>query len=329
MPSTLYALTAASLPPLQGPGAARLIGADGVSPATVYGGKTIGFGTTEDLPDTWNKNALEVDYSQRTGAFGYGVVEGLSFSGTALTITVAPGKATLDALIELSVATTVTVANGTNYIWLKQDGTLESKLVTTAPTIPGCMIGVVIVAAGAVVNYDLSGVMYHGAGILERRTGDAFKPADTPGVTWAFLQRSVNATYLWDGSQYVDLNRSKLVVVPLAAVDSAGGVLSWQNPEAVAIAIIGFELDITTPATVACSLDAGTTITTSTTASDNLIDSLDVHTAAGLFNVGDQTGANGKTRQRLASGKWVTISKDTGATAGMVGNAYIRYYLLG
>jgi hypothetical protein len=41
-------------------------------------------------------------------------------------------------------------------------------------------------------------------------------------------------------------------------------------------------------------------------------------------NLGD-AGTNGKTRQKLAAGKWVTGSVASGAAAGLVGFAYIHY----
>jgi hypothetical protein len=85
---------------------------------------------------------------------------------------------------------------------------------------------------------------------------------------------------------------------------------------------------VTTPATGACSLDIGAQATGATTLSDNLNDGLDVHTATGVFSLADQTGANGLTRQLLASGKWVTGSVASGASAGIVGFAYIHYLVL-
>ncbi|MDT5061522.1 MAG: hypothetical protein QOH63_1981 [Acidobacteriota bacterium] len=117
----------------------------------------------------------------------------------------------------------------------------------------------------------------------------------------------------------------KMVKVALAALDTGGGVFSWQNPESGAIIVLRVILDITTVANAACTLDVGTTPTSAATLSDNLIDGLDVRTAVGVFGKDDGADANGKAQQRLASGKWVTGSKASGAAAGLVGNAYISY----
>lgn len=120
----------------------------------------------------------------------------------------------------------------------------------------------------------------------------------------------------------------KIARVALAAVDTAGGVFAWQNPEAGSIVISRVEVNVTTVATGACTLDIGTTATNATTSSDTLIDGLDVNAATGLFDNITDKGTNGKSRQLLASGKWVTASKASGATAGLVGYAYIYYHTL-
>jgi hypothetical protein len=108
-----------------------------------------------------------------------------------------------------------------------------------------------------------------------------------------------------------------------------GGVIAWVNPEATAILITRILLDLTTPNTTgACTLDIGTTATDATTTSDNLIDGVDVNTAAGLFDNISDAGSNGKSRQKLAVGKWVTIDEKTGNTTGLVGTLYIFYIVL-
>jgi hypothetical protein len=55
------------------------------------------------------------------------------------------------------------------------------------------------------------------------------------------------------------------------------------------------------------------------------MDGLDVNGATGVFDNVTDKGTNGKSRQRIATGKWVTGSKASGASAGIVGFAYIHY----
>lgn len=116
----------------------------------------------------------------------------------------------------------------------------------------------------------------------------------------------------------------KVVKVALAASDTAGGFFSWANPEASSIIVNAVYLNVTTQSSAACTVDIGTTATNGTTLSDNLIDGLSVATS-GLYSNTSSAGTNGKPHQLLASGKWVTGSVASGASAGIVGFAYIRY----
>lgn len=118
----------------------------------------------------------------------------------------------------------------------------------------------------------------------------------------------------------------KVVKVALAAVDTGGGVFSWQNTEeSSAIIILRVVLDVTTASSAACTVNVGTTATSATTSSDNLIDGVDVNSAAGVFDNITEKGTNGKSRQKLADDAWVTASVASGASAGIVGSAYIEY----
>lgn len=125
----------------------------------------------------------------------------------------------------------------------------------------------------------------------------------------------------------VTFDRSvKVDKVALAAVDTGGGVFSWQNPEDAAIIVERVVIDVTTASTGACTIDVGVTATSATTVVDNLLDGQSVAAVATLDNIENQ-GTNGKSVGRLASGKWVTASVASGASAGLVGSAYIHYIL--
>ena len=112
--------------------------------------------------------------------------------------------------------------------------------------------------------------------------------------------------------------------VDLAALDAAGGVLSLANPEAASLFVTRIVLDVTTKSTAACTVDAGIAAN-GTTSADNLIDGLDVGTAAGVFDNIEDGGTNGKATKKWTSGQYLTISKASGAAAGLVGSAYIEY----
>jgi hypothetical protein len=118
----------------------------------------------------------------------------------------------------------------------------------------------------------------------------------------------------------------RVMKVPLAALDTGGAALSWVNPHSFAVIIHRVTLDITTKSTGAGTISVGTTAVSGTTSSANLLDTLDVGTATGTFDNITDKGTNGKSRQKLAVGAWVTGSKASGALAGLVGSAYIEYY---
>lgn len=124
---------------------------------------------------------------------------------------------------------------------------------------------------------------------------------------------------------FIGNNGVKVVKVPLAAVDTAGGAFAWVNPEAVAVIVNKVIVDVTTVATAACKLDIGQTATSAVTLSDNLLDGIDVHSATGLLGIDDGDGSNDKAQAKVAVGNWVTGSVVSGASAGLVGNAYIHY----
>ena len=112
--------------------------------------------------------------------------------------------------------------------------------------------------------------------------------------------------------------------VALAAVDTAGGVAAIANPEGVRCIIHRIVVDVTTASTAACTVDAGVAAN-ATTSADNLIDGLDVNAAAGVFDNITDKGTNGKARQAWGTTQYVTISKASGAAAGLVGNVYVHY----
>jgi hypothetical protein len=114
---------------------------------------------------------------------------------------------------------------------------------------------------------------------------------------------------------------TKTARIPLTAADTGGGLFAWQNPEAGAILIKRILTN------GACTADIGTTTVDATTSSDNLIDGISLASSAKVVDNLDDTdnGTNGKTKQKLAAGKWVTGSAASGASAGLVGFAYIEY----
>jgi hypothetical protein len=167
----------------------------------------------------------------------------------------------------------------------------------------------------------------------------------SPAIFVGIIRSYVSSTSVWVYIPETDASMllggligggtgAKTVKVALTGgTDTGGGIGSWVNPETGSIwidrCVVSSQGTGGHIATAACNLDAGTTATSATTLSDNLIDGLDIHTALITADNISNPGANGKSSQVLASGKWVTFSMaDAGASAGFVGEAFISYRVL-
>jgi hypothetical protein len=159
-----------------------------------------------------------------------------------------------------------------------------------------------------------------GVNLVQRDDGSAEWRSDYGAVAQARFGGPISGAISYRGEV--------VVRVPLAAVDTGGGVFAWQVPTNTDVIVTRLELDATAQSSGACTVDIGTTATGATTSSDNLIDGLSV-AAAGLFSNLKNPGANGKPDQRLAAGKWVTASVASGASAGLAGFAYLHYVPVG
>ncbi|MBA7691953.1 hypothetical protein ES703_100509 [subsurface metagenome] len=119
--------------------------------------------------------------------------------------------------------------------------------------------------------------------------------------------------------------RTKTLVVALAAVDTGGGVLSVANPEGVECLITEVIIQVDTKTTDGtCTIDVGVAAN-GTTSNDTLLDGLDIGAAIGRFDNINDKGGNGGRDRAWGSTQYITGSKSTNATAGLVGKAIIHY----
>jgi hypothetical protein len=119
----------------------------------------------------------------------------------------------------------------------------------------------------------------------------------------------------------------RVTKVALAAVDTAGGVFAWANPAGAAILVHSVHLDVTTFTTGACTIDVGVAAN-ATTLNDTLIDGASLATAAKTLNSATNAGTNGSMSRKVTSTQFVTGSVASGASAGLVGNAYIVWSVI-
>lgn len=156
------------------------------------------------------------------------------------------------------------------------------------------------------------------AGSDDLNTGIHFPAADQVALV------AGGTTQVRVGASYPGLRCAK---VALAALDAAGGVLAWVNPEGASILVTRVVFDVTTKSTGACTIDVGVAAD-GTTSNDTIMDGLDIGTAAGTFDNIENQGTNGVSAKKMTSTQYITASKASGAAAGTVGYAYIYYNLV-
>lgn len=167
------------------------------------------------------------------------------------------------------------------------------------------------------------------AASLVQDSADSYNLKTKKNGTVATILDSSNYATVTNGTGTTTAGTMKVAKVSLAGAtwhtgNGTADYLSWTNPEAGTILITGVVVNTTTKSTGAATADIGTTATNNHTSSDNLLDGLDIGTAAGTFDIITDHGTNGKSRQSLATGAFVTFHALADPT-GTVGNAYIYY----
>lgn len=155
-----------------------------------------------------NKQFKRADLMGSWGAGGYGVADGLTLSaGTGLQVAVAAGHAIMDGIVELAASTAVLNASATNWVWLKQDGTLVVQNgVTTKPSGNCVCLGAAVTDGSGVTSIETSGVVYSLYGTFYRQTADTLVPGDSPNASIRIFTKTAGGTYFWDGTAHVQLS---------------------------------------------------------------------------------------------------------------------------
>jgi hypothetical protein len=111
------------------------------------------------------------------------------------------------------------------------------------------------------------------------------------------------------------------------AADTSGAVASIPNPEGRTVYVTALIVNLTTASSGAGTVDAGISAN-STTLSDTLIDGLNVNAATGVFSNLREPGSNGKAGQPWGATQYLTISRASGAVAGLRGEAIVEYLVV-
>jgi hypothetical protein len=151
----------------------------------------------------FNRNAAYLDILSQSGCGMIAISDGLNVSTVSgLTVSVAPGTALINGIIQNKNSTNVVVNNNTtNYLWFKKDGTFEVTTTTTPPaSMPSIYIGLVVTVSGSVTVTDKSGVVYNKSGVMYRETNDTYSPTGTIDSSLFVVTKTKAGSYLWDGA---------------------------------------------------------------------------------------------------------------------------------
>lgn len=196
-------LNATSCPPPVVPGAVTSIAGSGDPPVSESFSAGVANGTATKL----NQNAKSLDAGLTFGGGAYGIGSGLALSaGVGLLCTVAIGYAVIGGVVELaSAGSVVLTAASTNWIWLKQDGTLVKTTTTTKPTGNCVCLGAAVTDGSGVTAIETAGVVYMTAIGPERETADTGAPGDSPDSSLRLYTKTSDGYYLWNGDIHIEL----------------------------------------------------------------------------------------------------------------------------
>jgi hypothetical protein len=96
--------------------------------------------------------------------------------------------------------------------------------------------------------------------------------------------------------------------------DTGGGILSWQNNLGYDVIVTDFSLEVLTQSSGACTVSFGQTAVNGTTSASNLMSGQSV-ASAGL------NAAAAPVKVKVPANTWLTGSRASGASAGLVGIA--------
>lgn len=111
----------------------------------------------------------------------------------------------------------------------------------------------------------------------------------------------------------------KLVLIPADAAAIQGA--AWPNPAGVDIIVLAVIINLTTEATGAATADVGIAAN-ATTASDTIMDGIDIGAAAAVFNSASDAGTNGGMARLMTATQFITVDAVADDT-GLVGDMYI------
>ena len=161
-------------------------------------------------PALLTRGAARLDLTARLGAGVWAVGDGLVLSpGAGLLVSVAPGHAIIDGVVELAAGQSLVVPDNTTSVWVwllrgvpGGPPSLLASRTLALPASPCVLLGSVTTSGGAVTATDGSGVLRLVGGRAQRRTADTAIPRDAPFADAAFDALTPSGHFFWDGAAY-------------------------------------------------------------------------------------------------------------------------------
>lgn len=207
-------------------------------------------------------------------------------------------------------------------VYRKQGGDEYVVAASGALTIESS--GTVGIESGGQVTVESSGELeIESGGLVQVESGG------TVELEAASILDLQNGTLFKDTTLGVNTERFNFVdkKTLTGTASTAGGIGNWQAPTGTAVIITAFQYDITAAsATAGAVLDIGVATTNATTKSDTLIDGL-VATGSitGVKNDVEHAGTNGVNAQKIAAGKWITVTSTGSKATSLAGSIYVHY----
>lgn len=216
MPDPTYLYTARQCPLPQVPLAALYAGSSPPTPVVGTAVTSSSSAAAQSLPTLINADQVRGNLLARHGGGFYAVVTGLELSaGAGLLLNIGTGIAMLDGPAENRTAATLAQTDGLfNRNWISRAGTINKVTSASASPLappdgssPWCYLGGAQ-TAGSITSVDYSGRFTLQGNLALRRTADLAEPDDADllpsGVR--FLTRTLGGLYLWDGTEYTQLD---------------------------------------------------------------------------------------------------------------------------
>jgi len=179
---------------------------------------------------------------------------------------------------------------------------------------------------------QVGGVQFEGGEMITRAIKDKALHPDCSEGTAVRVNPTTGQLELVDASVGFGVGTSRAKIssrigrwydFDIGVGDVAGDLISEANPEGIHLVVDEILVHVDTASAVASTCDVGISAGAAIS-SDNLLDGIDTQVNVKTYTNHEDKGTNGKARQDWPAASFLTMSKATGATAGLVGRVLVH-----